>query len=199
MVLREDPWMMRVPRETNLPVHVGGSRKDFIHLLSVLKVLFEDVLAGWIAPRPVHKEEVPFLVLLGEASNEIPELPIFLLRLGLEAQLLPSPIDGHLRLGVESDRAEKDGFFVIAEEVDRKLLRELNARPRVWPIANNVPQTVNLLDPLVPDMLQNGFEGGQVTVNIGDNSTPKQTSLLQRRLSLEIPKIQNNRDLRLKN
>src|SRR5262249_9139292 len=76
MILREYNRVMGVPCKANLPLHVGRGGKDLVHLLSVLKVLLEDVLAGGISRRAVNEKKVSFLVLLGQATYEVPELAV---------------------------------------------------------------------------------------------------------------------------
>src|SRR6185436_9850471 len=68
--------------------------------------------------------------------------------------------------GIESDRPEKHGFLVIAEQVDRKVSGQLNAAARVGAIADNVPEAVDLIDTLPLDVPENALESGEISVDI---------------------------------
>jgi hypothetical protein len=58
---------------------------------------------------------------------------------------------------------------VVAEQADVALHRQVDAFARVRPVADNVAQAVDLRNPLLLDIGQDGLEAFEVAMNVADD------------------------------
>jgi hypothetical protein len=113
----------------------------------------------------MHIEDLPLLVMLREPAHEIPHLAVFLL-LAFNAQLFLGPVDRSLRLRVESDRPKENSLFMVAKQVESAFSGEGDANAGIRPIANDVPQAIDVLAALLLYVSKNSLKRGAIRMDV---------------------------------
>ena len=72
---------------------------------------------------------------------------------------------------VESFGIEQRPLVVIAQDADVQRHHQVDALARIGAIADDVPQAVDLLDPLTTDVGQHRLEGFEVAMDVADQGT----------------------------
>ena len=121
-----------------------------------------------IARRGVEVGDAVLLPDVGEVAQVVPHLVVVFFRPGLVVELVAGPVDGLGRLGIEVQREEEEGVFVIPAERPRPVERVLDHLARIGAVADEVAQAVDLVHLLRMDIRQHRFESFDVGVEIRD-------------------------------
>ena len=142
--------------------------EDLLHLPLVVDVFRKDVFVQRIAGRAVHEQKAVLAAVAGQLAEKVPALGVVGRVAGGAFQLVAGPEDGPLGAGVEAFGIEQGPLVVIAQQADVALHHQVDALARVRPIADDVPQAVDLGDALLPDIRQHGLERFEIAVDIAN-------------------------------
>ena len=86
-------------------------------------------------------------------------------------KLLPRPKDRSFGPGIEAFGIEQCPLVVVAQDDNLAIPNSVDALARVRAVANDVAETVNLLNSLRLDIREDRVEGFQVSMNVADDGS----------------------------
>src|SRR5580765_718202 len=152
-----------------------------VHFALVIDVLGENVFVERIAGRAVDEKKSVFFVGPRPFSEKAPAFFLGVALLGDGFQLAASPKDGPLGRRIESIGVKHRSLIVIAEQCDFALHYQVDAFTRIGPVTDHIAQTVNLVNFLVLDVLEDCFQRLQVAVYIANHGLQMRLSWRSRR------------------
>ncbi len=168
VIFRKDPGDVGVSLKAIL-VH---QPENTFHFPLVVDVFREDVFIQWIPGRAVNKQKRAFPSHSGEIAEKLPASFIADWISGF--QHLPGPEDCPFGSGIETFRIEESRLIVVAKNCDFTATHhQIDAFPRIRSVTDNIPQTVDLLNPLLVDIGQHRFQGFQIAMDIADDCSQR--------------------------
>ena len=164
-VLREQAGDVGVPLEAIL-IDEG---ENALHLPLVVNVFGKDILVERIARRAVDIKEAVLAEGTRPLGQELPAALAGLAILDRSFQLRPRPEDGAFGRRVEAFGIEHGALVVVAEQHDLALHYLVDAFARIGTVTHYIAEAVNFLDIMLGNVLEDGLEGFEVTVDVADN------------------------------
>ncbi len=165
--------------------------EDLLHLATVVDVFREDVLVERVAGGSVHEDAVAILVASGTLPQELPTARPVIGARRVVFELGTGPENCSFGTRIEAFGVEKGALVVISQKANVRLHHFVDALARVWTVANDIPQTVNLGCPLSADIIQNRAQGLNIAVNVANQRSFQGLGLASRNVRL-LPKPQDS-------
>jgi hypothetical protein len=157
----EDARHMRVSLKTILI----DQREDLFHLSLIINVFREDIFVQRIPCGTVNEQELSFTKGTGPFAKKFPAEFVSLRIAGFE--LLPSPENCPFRWRIESFGVEQGPLIVITQQRHAAIGHyQINALARIWAVANNIPQAIDLFDALLFDIREHGLQCLEIPVDV---------------------------------
>ncbi len=159
-------------RDVSVPLKavIPHQAENAFHLALVEDIFRKDVFIQGVAGRAVDKHQFLFTADAGKLPQKFP--PAFVFGRVACFQLLSCPENGPFRSGVESFRIEQGCLVVISKNGDFSVVdHQINTFPRIGAVPDDITQTVDLFDPLRPNILQDRLQGFQVSMDVADNGS----------------------------
>src|SRR5207245_947456 len=142
--------------------------EDAVHFTLIVDVFGKDILVEGIAGRTVHVKKAVFLVDARAFRQEITAGLFSLTFFASGLKLGPRPENGLLGGGIEAGGVEHRSLVMVAQKDNLALHHQVNALAGIGPIAYDIAQAIDLGNTVFIDIVQNGSETFQITVDIAD-------------------------------
>ena len=102
-------------------------------------------------------QEIPTAITLGSVVPRV-------------LQLIAGPKNSSFRAAVEPFRIKQGPLIMVAQQAHRAVVdHRIQTFTRIWTVADNVTQAVNLLNGLAMDMRKNSLKSFIIAMNVADD------------------------------
>ncbi len=161
-IIRKDPGNVSVALEAKM----FDQREQLLHLLDILRVLGKHVFVGRAARRSVNKHQVALVNHAWQRAQVLHSSPTGLGTVATTLNLRPRPEDRLFGSDVEAFGVEECAAVVISQDAEFKLHDLVEALTWRRAITDHVAEANDAVNFLTANILQNGFERGQIAVDV---------------------------------